>query len=182
MTLAETGLRQEPFDILLRLEESVRTARLDITAGQASTWVGLGFRVGKRWFVCPRQEVREVVPPPPSTRVPNSKDWLKGLANFRGNLLALVDLSRILDDVPLAATRSSRVLVLNSDRVPLGLMVDEVVGYRTFVAGDQDPSGTSDPAPLGPWLLGAFQREGQLWKVLSLHKLSASDLLKQAGW
>ena len=55
------SLRDDPFALLLALEQRLQTARVDLAAGSAQFWTGLGFRLGDRWLVAPREEVREVI-------------------------------------------------------------------------------------------------------------------------
>ena len=68
----------QPFDLLLSLESALRAAQLDQSAGETQAWSGLAFRLRERWLVTPRQDVREVIPAPPLTRVPGAKRWLLG--------------------------------------------------------------------------------------------------------
>lgn len=177
------ALRDDPFALLQALEQRLRSVRLDTSSGITETWQGLAFRVGDRWLVSPKEDVREVVPPPKFTRVPNARPWLTGVANSRGSLLTMVDLKQLIGGGHGAGdSRSARVLVLNSDRVPAGFVVDEVAGYRQFGVADQAQPAIAEDDPLGPYLLGGFAREGRSWLVLSLHKLAQSEALRQAGW
>lgn len=174
-------LRDQPFELLTALEARLRDARHDLLAGQEQTWTGLGFRIGDTWLVAPREDVREVIPPPPSpTRVPNAKPWLRGLANVRGELLTLVDLRALLDLPAATDARSQKLLVLNSKRVPAGFIVDEVGGYRQFAAAEQRRE-LGNAGPFAPFLLGGFVREGQAWLALSLHKLSLDERFTHAA-
>ena len=106
------ALRDDPYAILERIEERLQAARLDAGGGQAQSWTGLGFRLGANWFVAPREDVREVIAPPRTTRVPNAQPWLCGLANVRGELLAIVDLPRFF-----GAGRSRRDCPVRCDRL-----------------------------------------------------------------
>jgi twitching motility protein PilI len=176
------ALRDEPFDLLAALEKRLQTARVDLAAGAAQYWTGLGFRLGDRWLVAPREDVREVIVPPALTRVPGGRPWLLGVANVRGSLLPVCDLHRLLGEEHRTLARGSRVLVYNSDRVPAGFLVDEVAGYRQFTPADQRAELLTDVGPLKPYLLGAFVREGQPWLAMSLHKVAAGDAFNRAGW
>ena len=176
-------LRDRPFEILVELESRLQTARLEVGSGGVSQlWAGLGFRLGQNWLAAPREEVREVIQPPPMTRVPGARPWLLGVANVRGSLLPVCDVHRLLGGEPVAPQRSSRVLVFNSERIPAGFLVDEVVGYRQFTPNEQRPELLRDIGALKPVLLGAFAHEGQPWLALSLHRLTRSAAFRQAGW
>ncbi|MBI2382641.1 MAG: purine-binding chemotaxis protein CheW [Gammaproteobacteria bacterium] len=182
MTADLRALRDDPFELLVRFEAQVRAAKLDIAAGQAQFWVGLGYRLGPDWLVSPRDEVREVITVPPLTRVPGARPWLLGLANVRGALLPVCDLRRLIEEERHTMTRNSRVLVYHSDRVPAGFLVDEVAGYRQFVPAEQRRELAEGAAAMRPYLLGAFVRDGQPWHALSLHKVVRGDAFKHAGW
>jgi twitching motility protein PilI len=174
------ALRDDPFEQLLLLETRLRAARLDFTAGQAQSWVGLGFRIGQAWLAAPKDDVREVIVPPKPTRVPNARPWLHGVANVRGELLTIIDLPQFLGLPLTTESRASRVLVFNSSRLPAGFLVDEVAGYRQFTANEQRNEMRTSADPFTPYLLGAFVREGQPWLALSLHKVAESDVFKHA--
>ncbi|NKF22346.1 chemotaxis protein CheW [Solimonas marina] len=184
MSLDLRSLRDRPFELLEQLEASLSAARLDAPGAgghQAQSWTGLGFRLGDRWLVAPREDVREVIAPPRATRVPNAQPWLTGLANVRGELLAIIDLPRYFELPPRDSTRGQRVLVLNSRRMPVGLLVDEIAGYRQFSAGDQRHELRGEAGPLSPFLLGAFVRDGQPWYAFSLHRLAQNESFRAAA-
>ncbi len=175
------ALRQDPFGLLLMLEDRLRAARLDVTVGQAQAWTGLGFRIADRWLAAPREDIREVITIPRTTRVPNARSWMTGVANVRGELLTLLDLTAFLG-LPLPdAGRARRVLVLNSKQTPAGFIVDEVAGYRQFSPGEQRNEMRAEAGPFTPYLLGAFVREGQPWLAFSLHRLASSEAFREAA-
>lgn len=174
------SLRDDPLALLLAMEEQLQISRGN-DGGRAQNWTGLGFRLGAYWFVAPRDDVREVVGPPPTTRVPNAQPWLAGLANVRGELLAVVDLGTFFGLPPPADPRGRRLLVLNSRSRAAGLLVDEIAGYRQFGAGDQHNALKRDAAPFSPYLLGAFVRDGQPWYAFSLHRLAQSENFRAAA-
>lgn len=181
MTADLRGLGGNPFELLVALESRLRASGLDVAAGRARIWVGLGFRVGDEAFVTPREEVREVLLLPAATRVPNARPWLLGVANVRGSLLTLIDLARLLHGQSRPPARSTRVLVLNAARMALGFVVDEVSGYRQFLPQDQAPElAAADPA-WQAFLLGAFRQPDAICRVLSLHRLAQSEHLRETG-
>jgi purine-binding chemotaxis protein CheW len=73
--------------------------------------------------------VAEVGRPPGLTRVPGLPAWLAGVANWRGRVLAVVDLRPLLaagDELD----RRARLVVLNRGGVPVGLLTEGVEGTQ----------------------------------------------------
>jgi twitching motility protein PilI len=178
------ALREHPFELLRELE---RRSRLAITGSAGDEvggdeWVGIGLRLGNERFVVSREEVREVLMLPSAlTRVPGAKPWIRGLANVRGHLLPVADLRGFLGGGTVGTERTARVLVANGGDFPVGLVVDEVYGFRRFLQRER----ISDfPQPLvrcGDYVQGAFRRGLETWPVFVLGKLLASREFQRAA-
>lgn len=137
-----------------------------------SQWTGLAVRLREDWLLVPRAEVRELSLLPRLTRIPGAQPWLPGVANIRGSLLPITDLG-LFCGLPVAADpRLQRVLVLNSDLIPAGFLVDEVGAHHVFGPEAQRALGVPEDGPLRPWLVAAFVRDGERWPVLSLQRLA----------
>ena len=182
MTDALRALAGDPFELLAALELRVQATRPDVVRSRTDVWLGLGFRVREHWCVAPREDVREIIPMPSLSRAPGAKPWLVGVANVRGGILAVADLAQFLGLPRKVAQSTTRVLIFNSGKLPVGIIVDEVAGYRQFVAADQNHQRVSDAGPLAPFLLGAFEREQQAWFAFSLHKLTEHPEFAHAGY
>jgi purine-binding chemotaxis protein CheW len=72
--------------------------------------------------------VAEVGRPPAVTRVPGLPEWVAGVANWRGRILALVDLRPLLGADQVALAGAGRLVVASHDGVTLGLLADAVDG------------------------------------------------------
>ena len=182
MTADLRALRDAPYELLAAMEARVRAARPDVSQRRADFWLGLGFRLRDRWCVAPREDVREIITPPSLTRAPGAKPWLMGVANVRGGILPVADLALFLGLPRRNDLQGSRVLVYNSTRVPVGFLVDEVAGYRQFVAGDQQHEQLASSGAFAPYLLGAFERAHQPWLAFSFSKVVSSPEFAHAGW
>lgn len=168
------ALQRAPFDLLRELERrsKVAAAGLGAVAGSADEWVGVGFRVGGEQFVMARDEVREVLMVPPAvTRVPGAKPWLKGLANVRGQLLPLADLREFLGSGPATGSRAARVLVAAPGEFPVGLVVDEVYGFRRFLDRERGDDVPAVRVRCERFLASSFRRAAECWPVFSLGRL-----------
>jgi len=110
-------------------------------------WRAIGFRVGDRNFVSGIDEVSEILmSPPPVTSIPATRPWLLGVANVRGNLIALVDLKQFLFEQRTHVTGRARVLVVRQSGGNVGLLVDELLGQRNLTDADRaGAEGEADP-------------------------------------
>jgi twitching motility protein PilI len=110
-------------------------------------WRAIGFRVGEHHFVSGIDEISEILmSPPPVTSIPATRPWLLGVANVRGNLVALVDLKQFLFEQRTHVTGRARVLVVKQVGGNVGLLVDELLGQRNLTDADRaDAEGEADP-------------------------------------
>jgi twitching motility protein PilI len=178
------SLRDRPFELLKELEKRSRAVTTGNVAEAAvgPEWVGVAFRMGGETFLVAREETREVLGYPAAvTRIPGAKNWVKGLANVRGQLLPMLDLRQFLGSGATASGRNTRVVVVNHREIPAGLMVDEVLGFRRFAEAEFDPEAPPTVIRCDSYLAGAFRRGGEVWPVLSLKSLVESQSFLQAA-
>ena len=95
-------------------------------------WRGIGFRIGAHYLVSSINEVNEILTLPALTIVPGTRGWLLGVANVRGNLVPVIDLKQYLEGERTQITDTSRVLVVRQSGGSVGLLIDEVLGQRSF--------------------------------------------------
>lgn len=140
----------------------------------AELWSGVGFRVGEMHLVASLDQVTEVLPCPRYTPVPGTRNWLKGVANVRGNLVTIVDLSEFYGKKAVQIDQGSRLLVMNVEGLHTALLVDEVFGLRHFDEEEekQELAGMDDPA--SAYLSGAFFKDNVLWGVFDMKALAES--------
>lgn len=101
-------------------------------------WRAIGFRVGEHHFVSGIDEISEILMAlPPVTSIPSTRPWLLGVANVRGNLIALVDLKQFLFDQRTHVTGRVRVLVVRQSGGNVGLLIDELLGQRNLADADR---------------------------------------------
>ena len=109
--------------LLLRFADSLRQADdEEKEVERLETWVLFRLRGGA--FALPVSEVREVLRVGEITRVPNPPFPVTGVFNLRGRVLPLVDLGLRLGMGTTRLGPASRLLVLESGRQLVGLLVD----------------------------------------------------------
>jgi twitching motility protein PilI len=186
-SVADAGLRSlrdRPFELLKELEKRSRSvAAASVPESPAGReWVGVAFRMGGETFLAAREETREVLGyPAVVTRIPGAKNWVRGLANIRGQLLPMLDLRQFLGSAATASGRNTRVIVVNHREIPAGLMVDEVLGFRRFAETEFNSEAPPTVIRCDSYLAGAFRRGGEVWPVLSLKSLVESQSFLQAA-
>ena len=90
-------------------------------------------------YALPLTSVVEVGRPPGLTRVPGVPGFVGGVANWRGRVLAVLDLRGLLSAGPPARDRRSRLVVVQADGVRVGLLVDAVTGGVSYDAQALEP-------------------------------------------
>lgn len=144
-----------------------------------SFWSGVSFNLSGVEYLAPLDEITEIIPVPSTTKVPGVKSWLKGVANLRGVLLTLVDLQEFLGRPTSRNVLKQRVLVLDQKGSYLGLIVDEVTGMQHFDQGDLLEKGLTADAAVAPYVVGAFEREQDLWRIFGMKELAESAPIHQ---
>ena len=83
------------------------------------------FHAGDEEFAVPIGSVREIVRAGPVTPIPDSPDFIKGLINVRGEIVATVDLKNRFS-LSAEAVQPKHVLITQQEDNLFGLSVDEV--------------------------------------------------------
>lgn len=160
----------------LRAFQSRLASRLQAvrTSGISASW--LAVEAGKEKYLFPLSHAGEIFPWTPPQRVPYTAPWFLGVANLRGGLYGVVELSAFASGTPVtfvgeAARTQSRLVALNEMlEVNCALRIDRLVGLRgveAFTASQ--PPRTGEPA----WFGHAYTDvAGVSWQELNLQALS----------
>lgn len=168
--------RIEPFQLLLGFEQRFRkqAAALPAREENLEVWSGIGFRIGGQYYVAPMDEVGEVLPEPRYTQLPGVKNWVMGVANVRGRLLPVMDLSGFLGMRLTENRKTRRIMVVEHQDLFAGLTVDEVLGMQHFEVDCFSEAVREVPDSVRPYVHGTFQRERD-WVVFSPYVLAADE-------
>lgn len=160
-----------------------RSTALDLPSRQdvVQYWSGIGFMLDGRVYVAPLEQVSEILMSTPYTRLPGVHSWMKGVANVRGRLMAVMDLAGFLDKKAPLKDKRRRHLVIDHDELYTGLTVDEVYGIQHFAVDTftDQPEGIDDA--VRPFVEGAYLRDGEQWLVFSLMQLASDPRFLQVA-
>lgn len=111
-------------------------------------------RLGGCRYAVPMAGVAEVGRPPALTRVPGLPAWVAGVANWRGRVLAVLDLRSLLHADTAGLDRRGRLVVLTHAGVRVGLLVESVAGGAAPGTDAVEPTLVHLPEGAGGLLLG----------------------------
>lgn len=97
-------------------------------------------RLGGCRYALPMPAVAEVGRPPSLTRVPGLPSWVAGVANWRGRVLAVLDLRPLLSAEAAPLDRRGRLVVLTRGGVTVGLLTEGVEGTSDLAPETVEPS------------------------------------------
>ena len=170
----------------LRAFQSRLASRLQAakTSGVSASW--LAVEAGDAKYLFPLGHAGEIFPWTPPQAVPYTEPWFLGVANLRGGLYGVVQLSSFASGVatPLAASETaraqSRMVAFNELlEVNCALLIDRLVGLRgveAFTASE--PPGTDAPT----WLGHAYtDAAGERWQEINLQALSQQPRFLSIG-
>jgi twitching motility protein PilI len=172
-----------PFDLLRGIEAQCRAHARELPRQieVKEDWLGIGFRLGTQRLVAPLDHVVEILTYPGMSKVPGSKDWVRGIANVRGNLLPIMDLQGYLQGRGSVPNRRSRVLVVNHKGVFSGLVVDEVLGLKHFMPEQRTTELPALDAALATYVQSGFLVGDDFWGVFSMRRLAETPQFLQAA-
>lgn len=149
-----------------------------VTTAQPSSLVVV--RLGGSRYALPMDSVAEVGRVPGITRVPGLPGWVAGVANWRGRVVAVLDLRPLLAAPAGGLDRRGRLVVLSHDTHRLGLLVDAVVGSSSG-AGQAAPALSNLPASAAALLSGQLTDDDGPCGLLDVAAvLALSDRLPRA--
>jgi len=152
---------------LLRLAK--RGTKNTSSSQEVARWSGIAFEMLGQYFVAPLGEVSEVIYYPTFTPVPNSKSWLKGLANVRGRLLTITDLPAYFSGQ--SSKDTQKVLCVSHQDHYVGLAVDQVLGIQHFNKKSFFSSNESLESNLQKYCQGYFNQHQRHWNVFLFSKM-----------
>ena len=88
------------------------------------------FKQGEEDYALSIDQIKEVVLTPNITRMPQTPSYIKGVANIRGNIIAILDLEEKFGIKSSVTTKddegSNFTLVIESEELKIGILVNEV--------------------------------------------------------
>lgn len=133
----------------------------------------LGIQLGQENWLVDMTDISEVMPMPPLTPVPLTKNWYCGVANVRGNLYSIIDLNTYTRQEATARDTHNRVMLLGQRfAFNTGLLVSRVLGLRNTEGWAQSEDNGA---------ISLRDPDGQIWHKLDIHQLLSQPEFLQIG-
>ena len=102
------------------------------------------FKLGNEEYALNIDQIKEVVLTPGVAKIPQTPDYIKGVANIRGNVIAIVDLENKfnIQSSESDSEKGNYTLVVESESFKIGILVKEVPNTLTVAEADIDGSTT----------------------------------------
>jgi purine-binding chemotaxis protein CheW len=122
-------LKQERDESLVSLEEMLyEGARLyedKEVREEKRQWIV--FRLHREYYGIEISKIKEILKRPKITPLPFGPPWISGVTNFRGNILSVTDLKRVLGLPKEEGVEETKMIVVESGSMETGVLVDEVL-------------------------------------------------------
>lgn len=143
---------------------------VDGASAGAATQERLAIRIGSLRLLCAPDVGREVLLPPPASRLPNTPEWLLGVANVRGALVPVLDPATAFG-VERDNSLHGYMLIVGTGDDAVGLLVDGLPILQRFKASDKLLSIPPHPEVLQGHVDGAFDLGGAVWIDVNIRGL-----------
>lgn len=88
------------------------------------------FTLGERYYGFKTKKVLEISKKITPTIVPNSPDWVEGLVNLRGDIVTMINLSKVLQLED--SLCYNKFIILQNEDEKIGIMVTDVIEVTTI--------------------------------------------------
>jgi purine-binding chemotaxis protein CheW len=144
------------------------------------------FKLGAEFYAIKIDQVKEVTITPEITRMPRTPDFVKGVANIRGDIIAIVDMEKRFSIRPTPESEvlqgdTTYTLVIEAKDYNIGVVVKEMPQSLNLAISkiDKAPSFLKDTSIQDSYIEGIARVKDQLIIVLDMFKILTSDEIKQ---
>jgi purine-binding chemotaxis protein CheW len=144
------------------------------------------FKLGEEEYALSIDQVKEVVVMPKVAKIPLTPAYIRGVANIRGSILAIIDLATKFGLAIEANSEEEKkpdyILVIESDKCKMGVLVKEVPSTLTIV----DENIDSSPGIIYNWnsdsgyIKGIVRVGTRMIILMDIFKIISTELLQSS--
>lgn len=145
------------------------------------------FKLGQEEYGLHIDQIKEVVITPTITRMPQTPVFVKGVANIRGNVIAILDLEDkfgLVRNTESIENGNNFTLVIESDEYKMGILVRDVPNTLSISSANiEDSVFTGDHQAEQSYITGIVKLEKRLIIMIDIFKVindqEANQLFKK---
>ncbi|NCN95305.1 MAG: hypothetical protein GW917_01130 [Bdellovibrionales bacterium] len=135
-------------------------------------------KIGEQLFALPLMKVKEVIQKPEITQVPNMPSHFEGMINLRGQILGVFNVRKKLNQKSVENGPPEVIIVVESDGLMLGMIVDEVTRVIQASAEQLKEAPLREGDPAAAYVSGVIHSGDDLILTLKVEKLLDLDTYK----
>lgn len=128
----------------------------------------IAFRLGGQEFCLDIMSVRDIRGWTPTTPLPHSSDYVKGVINLRGAVLPVVDLAARLGFDPAEPSARHVIIITQVGNQTIGLLVDAVSDILTVDSGSVQATPNVASELARAFMKGVIAMEGRMISLIAL--------------
>ena len=147
----------------------------------------ISFKLGAGEYALHIDQIKEVVITPRIARVPQTPDYIMGIANIRGSIIAIMDLERKFgiahSNGQNAQGHANYTLVLENDEHRIGVLVKEVPNTLSVLVSDIQAGGNLVQFGSGAtnYINGIVTLEQRMIMLIDLQNLIQNETMVGQG-
>ena len=134
------------------------------------------FRLGREEFGARIDKVKEIIEITHITRMPKAPSFIEGVINLRGQVIAVIDLTKQFDLPATERGEETRIVVVDVDDNIVGMIVDSVPEVLRISAENIDPTPSLIESRIDTrYIEGIGKLEDRLFVLLNLSKVLSPE-------
>jgi purine-binding chemotaxis protein CheW len=139
------------------------------------------FELADEYFGIDIATVEGIVKMQSITRVPHSPEYVEGITNLRGEVLPVIDLEKRFGIAPHERNRETRIVVVNMDRLKIGMIVSAVSEVLTIDESVIEPAPAIVTTVNSHYITGIARIDSRLVILLDLSLVLSDGEKEQAA-
>lgn len=141
----------------------------------------LQFDLGDESYAIHLLSVKEVIPRPETTPIPNSPSFYVGIMNLRGQIISIIDLRKKLNISPKKEDIEEAVVIIEIEGVGIGVVVDSINRVLNISSDSVSEVPEVNSQVNAKYIEGVYQGENNLTILLDLASVLNIKEIKNIG-
>lgn len=135
------------------------------------------FRLGVEEYGIPISQVREIIQYKGATRLPRTPEFMEGIINLRGKIIAVIELAKRFGLVGGGIDSDRRAVIIEAQGQEIGVIVDEVTEVMRLQDNAIEIASTMTVS--NDYIRGIGKHGDRLLILLDVDKLFASEEIEK---